>query len=81
MKVEAQPIICMLPNFGPWRRSTVKVEGGPFIIERRRMIMKLLVFALFRSLPCLPPALAENERMPTRGSERWSGHNYGDFAR
>jgi len=70
----------MTPNFsvhGEDRR--LQFEGGQWIIERRRMIMKVLVSALFAVAAVIPPALADKREDAYAGVERWSeAFNSGD---
>jgi hypothetical protein len=68
------------PNF----RSLEKTDGyvlkeANVIIERRRMIMKVLVSALFAVAEIIPPALADEREDAYAGVERWSeAFNSGD---
>ena len=68
------------PNF----RSMEKTDGYSLketnvIIERRRMIMKVLVSALFAVAVVIPPALADKREDAYAGVERWSeAFNSGD---
>jgi uncharacterized protein (TIGR02246 family) len=65
-------------------RSLEKTDGyvlkkANVIIERRRMIMKVLVFALFAVAVIIPPALADEREDAYAGVERWSAaFNSGD---
>jgi hypothetical protein len=61
-------------------RSLEKTDGyvlkkANVIIERRRMIMKVLVSALFAVAVIISPALLMNERMPTRASNVGQRHS------
>jgi uncharacterized protein (TIGR02246 family) len=63
----------MIPNF----RSMEKIDGyslkeANVIIEWRRMIMKVLVSALFMVAAAIPPALADKREDAYAGVERWS---------
>jgi hypothetical protein len=70
----------MTPNF----RSLEKTDGyvlkeANVIIERRRMIMKVLVSALFAVAVVIPPALADKREDAYAGVEGWSeAFNSGD---
>src|SRR3979411_3342405 len=70
----------MTPNF----RSLEKTDGyvlkeANVIIERRRMIMKVLVSALFAVAVINPPARAAELEDAYAGVERWSeAFNAGD---
>src|SRR4030081_3747964 len=70
----------MPPNF----RSLEKTDGyvlkeANVIIERRRMIMKVLVSALFAVAVINPPALAAEREDAYAGVERWpEAFNAGD---
>jgi uncharacterized protein (TIGR02246 family) len=65
-------------------RSLEKTDGyvlkkANVIIERRRMIMKVLVSALFAVAVIIPPALADEREDAYAGVERWSAaFNSGD---
>jgi hypothetical protein len=65
-------------------RSLEKIDGyvlkkANVIIERRRMIMKVLVSALFAAAVIIPPALADERKDAYAGVERWSAaFNSGD---
>ena len=49
------------------------------IVERRRMIMKVLVSALFAVAVVIPPAFADKREDAYAGVERWSeAFNSGD---
>src|ERR1700738_3417789 len=73
----------MIPNF----RSMEKTDGYSLketnvIIERRRMIMKVLVSALFAVAVVIPPAVADERADAYAGVERWSeAFNTGDVDR
>src|ERR1700724_382450 len=68
------------PNF----RSVEKTDGYSLketnvIIERRRIIIKVLVSALFAVAVVIPPALADKREDAYAGVERWSeAFNAGD---
>src|SRR3982074_1959499 len=70
----------MTPNF----RSMEKTDGyrlkeANVIVERRRMIMKVLVSALFAVAVVIPPAFADKREDAYAGSDRWSeAFNSGD---
>jgi uncharacterized protein (TIGR02246 family) len=65
-------------------RSLEKIDGyvlkkANVIIERRRMIMKVLVSALLAVAVIIPPALADEREDAYAGVERWSAaFNSGD---
>jgi uncharacterized protein (TIGR02246 family) len=61
--------------FGPWS----SLKEGDVVIERRRMITKVLVSALFAVAVVIPPALADEREDAYAGVERWSeAFNPGD---
>jgi uncharacterized protein (TIGR02246 family) len=70
----------MIPNF----RSTEKADGyslkeANVNIERRRMIMKVLVSTLLAVAVVIPPAIADKQGDAYAGVERWSeAFNSGD---
>jgi hypothetical protein len=58
------------------------VKKANVIIARRRMIMNVLLFALFAVVVVIPPALADKREDAYAGVEHWSqAFNSGDVER
>ena len=68
------------PAIGPLEKADGYVlKKANVIIERRRMMMKILVSALFAVAVITPPALADERADAYAGVERWSAaFNSGD---
>ena len=68
------------PAIGPLEKADGYVlKKANVIIERRRMMMKILVSALFAVAVITPPALADEREDAYAGVERWSAaFNSGD---
>jgi len=62
----------MTPNFRSKKKTDVySLKEANVIIERRRMIMNVLVSALFAVAVVILPALADKREDAYAGVERW----------
>ena len=70
----------MIPNFRSMEKiDRYSLKEANVIVRRRRMIMKVLVSALFAVAAVIPPALADKREDAYAGVERWSeAFNSGD---